>query len=348
MPRFERRGERLAFAHTQADDAELLGHVLVADRLCRDVERVDEREAAAEQRGQRPRHLRRRELLRHVAEHRQAEQHVIEPGLLPRLAHPGDDRDHGRNQPADDQQELRAEELGDGHDHTGAERQLRAERAVEVREGRHDLQDDDRHEDEGQRNQDRRIHERGDRFALDRRDDLRVFDVAAQRRVQVAAALAGEERRGVDAREQSLMRVERVRQRRARSHLLVHVVQHAAEGRRRDAALQQVERLHERHTGLQQRRQLLVEHQEFARVDPFALRQLQRDARDGVLGLKRQDEQPLLLELMPQTGLVVGDIDAFHDFTVGRCEPAAEFHSAVNASVASDLPVIVSTSARSP
>jgi hypothetical protein len=122
--------------------------------------------------------------------------------------------------------------------------------------------------------------------------------------------------------------------RNAGSHPLVHVVEHAAEGRRRHAALQQVERLYERHAGLQQRRELLVEHQKLTRVDPLALRQLQRDAADRVPRLKRQDEQPLLLELVPQTGFVVGDVDAFHDFAVGRCEPAAEFHSAVNASVA--------------
>ena len=65
-----------------------------------------------------------------------------------------------------------------------------------------------------------------------------------------------------------------------------------------------------------------------------ALRQLQRDAGDGVLGLEREDEQPLLLELVAQPGFAVGDVHAFDDFAVGRREPAAKFHSALNASVA--------------
>ena len=44
------------------------------------------------------------------------------------------------------------------------------------------------------------------------------------------------------------------------------------------------------------------------------------------LRLEREDEQALLLELVPQPGFAVGDVDAFDDFPVGRREPAAEFH----------------------
>ena len=75
-----------------------------------------------------------------------------------------------------------------------AQRQLRAEGRVEIRERRHHLQDDDRDQDERERDQDGRIDQRRDRLALHRRDDLRVLDVAAQHRVEVAAALAGEQR----------------------------------------------------------------------------------------------------------------------------------------------------------
>ena len=46
-----------------------------------------------------------------------------------------------------------------------------------------------------QRDQDRRIDQRRDRLALHRRDDLGVLDVAPQDRVEVAAALAGQQRR---------------------------------------------------------------------------------------------------------------------------------------------------------
>ena len=57
-----------------------------------------------------------------------------------------------------------------------------------------------------------------------------------------------------------------------------------------------------------------------------ALRQPQRDAGDGALRLQREDEQPLLLELVAQPRLVLGDVHAFDDLAVGRRETAAELH----------------------
>ena len=53
--------------------------------------------------------------------------------------------------------------------------------------------------------------------------------------------------------------------------------------------------------------------------DAFALRKLQRDAGDGVLGLQGQDKESLVLELVAQTFLVLGDVDAFDDLPVWRC-----------------------------
>ena len=114
------------------------------------------------------------------------------------------------------------------------------------------------------------IHQRRDRLALHGRDDLRVLDVAAQHRVEVAAALAGQQRRRVDAGKQVAVRGERVRQRRARSHLLVHVVEHRRNTGDVDAPLQEVERLDQRHAGLEQRGQFLVEDEELAGVDRAA------------------------------------------------------------------------------
>ena len=60
---------------------------------------------------------------------------------------------------------------------------------------------------------------------------------------------------------------------------------------------------------------------------PRALRQPQRQPGDGALGLQRQDVQPLLLELVAQPRLAVGDVDAFDDLAVRRGEPAAELHA---------------------
>jgi hypothetical protein len=84
--------------------------------------------------------------------------------------------------------------------------------------------------------------------------------------------------------------------------------------------------LHERHARPEQCGQFLVEDEEFLRANPTTLRQLQRDARDGVLRLKGQDEQPLLLQVVPQPSFGVGDVDAFDDFAIGRSQATAKFH----------------------
>jgi len=75
------------------------------------------------------------------------------------------------------------------------------------------------------------IDQRRHRLALHRGDDLRVLDVAAQHRVQVAAALAREQRRRVHTGKQVAVRIEGVRQRGSRPDLLVDIV--PARGERR-------------------------------------------------------------------------------------------------------------------
>ena len=71
----------------------------------RDVERVDQRQAAAEQRRQRPRHLRRGELARDRPEHRQPQQQPVEARLLPRLPQPQRRRRDDRRRSADHDQQ---------------------------------------------------------------------------------------------------------------------------------------------------------------------------------------------------------------------------------------------------
>ncbi len=70
-------------------------------------------------------------------------------------------------------------------------------------------------QDEGERDEDGRIDQRGDRLPLHGRDDLRVLDEPPEHRVEAAAPLAGEQRRRVDAREEPAVRRERVGERRA-------------------------------------------------------------------------------------------------------------------------------------
>ncbi len=104
-----------------------------------------------------------------------------------------------------------AREVRHRHDHARRHRQLRAETGVEIGERRDHLQHDDRHQHQRQRGQNRRIDQRRHGLALHRRDDLGVLDEAPEHRVEVAAPLPRQQRRGVDARKQRPVRGEGVR-----------------------------------------------------------------------------------------------------------------------------------------
>ena len=147
----QRAGEALPFADLGRHDLELLAHVAVAGRARRDLDRVDQRNAAAEQRRQRARHLRRRELVEAGADERQLQQQAIELRAAARLPDPGVERRCRRRQRDQDQPELRANEVRDRHDDARRQRQFRIEAAVELRERRHHLHDDDADEHDRER-----------------------------------------------------------------------------------------------------------------------------------------------------------------------------------------------------
>ena len=212
----------------------------------------------------------------------------------------------------------------------GSQRQLGPEGAVEVLERRHHPDHDAGQQQQRQREQHRRIDHRRERVALHRVDDARVGDEAAQHLVEIAALLAGEQRRGVNGREQGGVIGAGVGEGDAGADLLVDVVEGALEGRVGNLLAQDVERLRQRHAGLQQRRQLLVEEQQLlARHAPAAERRQRRQARQRQPSLRprREDEVALPLELTPQPGLVVGDVDALDDLPVLGSEAALELHA---------------------
>ena len=107
-------------------------------------------------------------------------------------------------------------------------------------------------------------------FRFDVGHDLHIRDVSPDHLLEVAALLAGEERGGVNAREECAVRLEGLRQRAPSPHPVVHVVQNRLEDRIGRPAPEDVEGLNERHAGLEQRRELLVEDHEFASRDPRA------------------------------------------------------------------------------
>jgi hypothetical protein len=113
------------------------------------------------------------------------------------------------------------------------------------------------------------------------------------------------------------------------AHPLVYVVNHAQRARIRDAPTQDVEGLDERHARLEQRRQLLVEHEELTAWDFVPMRQRGKmDAGQRATSglLNGEDVQPLLLKLPPQPRFAVSDVDAFDNLSAGRAEPAPELH----------------------
>ena len=130
-----------------------------------------------------------------------------------------------------------------------------------------------------QRDEHGRVDQRGDDVPAHGRQHLDVLHIAAEHLLQAAALLARHERRGVDAGKH-LLRVERLGERRAGSHFLVDVVERDLERRVRHALAQNVERLHERQAGLEQRRQLLVEDEELGGRNAAPSRQVQLKAAD--------------------------------------------------------------------
>src|SRR5438128_1713198 len=106
----------------------------------------------------------------------------------------------------------------------------------------------------------------------------------------------------------------------------MNIVQHAAKHRRLHAPLQEVERLNERHAGLQQRRQFLVEYQKLALGHRRPLRQSERQPADRTLGLEGEDEQPFFVEIVAQSRLAVGRKHPFGDFARWRCDTTPELH----------------------
>jgi hypothetical protein len=70
-----------------------------------------------------------------------------------------------------------------------------------------------------------------------------------------------------------------------------------------------------------------VEDQKFTTGNAGAAGQTERESADNALRPQRKNVKSLLLQLMAQPGLVVGDIDAFDDFAAGGREATAELHA---------------------
>jgi hypothetical protein len=108
--------------------------------------------------------------------------------------------------------------------------------------------------------------------------------------------------------------------------LLVHAVEHGLERRVLHALAKNVERLHQRHAGLEQRRELLVVDEEFLVPDLALASAEAAESWNPASPLKREDVQAFLFQLPSQSGFTLGDVDAFDDLTASGGKPTAEFH----------------------
>src|SRR6185437_6648340 len=97
------RSETSTFTHAASDVVELRGEITVRHGPARDVQRVDEGYAAAQQRRERSSELRGAELANRLPRPRQLQQHPIDARPLPGPLPPARERHRRYDHPDDDQ-----------------------------------------------------------------------------------------------------------------------------------------------------------------------------------------------------------------------------------------------------
>ncbi len=157
-----------------------------------------------------------------------------------------------------------------------------------------------------------------------------IFEYSTKRRstaVEAAAPLAGQQRRGVDARNQRA-RARRTRPT-ARCPTRTRSCTSSSTPRKTGDSTRRLSRSSDCTSGmpalssvasswLKTRNSLVGIRRDWAK--------LQRQPADGAFRLQRQDVEALLLELVAQPCFVLGRVDALDDFTARGREAAAELH----------------------
>src|SRR5512143_1053679 len=302
-------------------------HPPVRDRPGRDLERGHERRSRADKRRERAGELRECELLEDRPDERKAQEESV-PGDAPRVARlPAGEHDapHG-DRPRDDE-EVRVQEVGRPDHQPRDEGQLaRLEAREELPELRDDVRHEDRDEPDGQGDENRRIDERSRHLAPDPAEDLLVGEVAAQHLLDLARALAGLERGRVEPRKDVAVGEEGVREGDSGDELVADVLQDRLEARVLLALEEDLETVHDREPGLEERDELLVEDEELTRLDGAAAarHEPREDARQGrraagragnagVAGdLHGEEPRPEARDLGPERALV-GRVDGARD-----------------------------------
>jgi hypothetical protein len=94
------------------------------------------------------------------------------------------------------------------------------------------------------------------------------------------------------------------------------VLQDASQHGRSHTTSQQVQRLHERHTRLEQGCELLIEHQKFRRPDLPGAWRSKEERSDETGGPEGQDAEPTLLKVVAQARFTLRRVHAFDHLSV--------------------------------
>ena len=121
------------------------------------------------------------------------------------------------------------------------------------------------------------------------------------------------------------MVADRIRHCHAAAHLFIDVVQNTPEDRVDDLPPQQIYRLHQRHPGLEERREFLVEDEKLVMGDLSPLREEAATGERCSLS-ERKDVQTLRFEIMAQARFVLSRVGSFDDLPRGGHQPTAKFH----------------------
>src|ERR1700691_1888154 len=182
----------------------------------------------------------------------------------------------------------------DGEHEGSHRRQVRAEGVIKQGKLRNDEGDEEGHHHDQHAHQQGGIHERGDELLAEAYRQALERNVAPEDFLEVAALLARQQGGGVNLGEDTL-RLEGFREQFAAAHAIAHVLQHRTEEHIALPLDEQLERLNDGQTGMNEGDKLLVEDDKL--VLPYLAPMGQSDVGgEQVFAANRIDEIALLRE----------------------------------------------------
>src|SRR5581483_4243122 len=290
----QRGGDRVTARDRSARRHDRVLNDAVAGGFGRDFQAVENADTGADQRAKRTREARHRRFPEHVAEHREGEHELVDLQLAVRRRVVLFDREASADEASGDDQAAHAgKERGEADHDTGRQRQGETDLAEHALEDRDDEDEQDRDGDKGDRHDDAWVDHR----ALHLADQVVVLlhedREAHQDRVENTARLAGRHHVHVQIAEGLRVFPQGVGDRVTGLDVEHDGPRDGLERWVLTLLRENVERLDQRQTGVDHRRELAGEDDDVAHLDPAAARLLLRLGR--VVDL--DDGEPLALQL---------------------------------------------------